>query len=135
MKLLGARRGRAEPAVPPLGGFAALDLETTGLSPRTDRVVEGGRPIAHAPPPAIFRYSIDHLKNECENRIAAACHLQPHPRAATALAAIVLANSWIVRHKEGLSKGHDLGPVRPRVNHACVARPVRLVRSMPPEVH
>lgn len=40
MKLLGALRGRAEPAVPPLGGFAALDLETTGLSPRTDRVVE-----------------------------------------------------------------------------------------------
>jgi DNA polymerase-3 subunit epsilon len=40
MKLLEALRSRTATADVPLGGFAALDLETTGLSTRTDRVVE-----------------------------------------------------------------------------------------------
>jgi DNA polymerase III subunit epsilon len=40
MKLLEALRSRTATADVPIGGFAALDLETTGLSPRTDRVVE-----------------------------------------------------------------------------------------------
>jgi DNA polymerase-3 subunit epsilon len=40
MTLLEALQNCTSPADLPLGGFAALDLETTGLSPRTDRVVE-----------------------------------------------------------------------------------------------
>jgi DNA polymerase-3 subunit epsilon len=40
MTLLEALRNRTPSADLPVGGFAALDLETTGLSPRTDRVVE-----------------------------------------------------------------------------------------------
>lgn len=40
MRLLEALQRRTATADLAVGGFAALDLETTGLSPRTDRVVE-----------------------------------------------------------------------------------------------